>query len=91
MKESIKKDLESKVQAKIIKSYEKKGYYVVKLISTNKNGIGDLLCLPCINSGNDILFVEAKQFGKNMSPLQRFRAKEIEEKTGIKTIKIDKI
>ena len=84
-----KNDLESKIQAKIIRKYEEKGYYVIKLIATNKNGIGDLLCLPCTGSGNDILFIEAKQHGKDMAPLQKFRAQEIEKATGIKTIKLD--
>jgi len=31
--------LESKIQAKLIKEYEAMGYYVIKLIKTNKNGI----------------------------------------------------
>ena len=38
-------ELESKIQARIIKRLEAQGYYVVKLILTNKNGIPDLLVL----------------------------------------------
>ena len=35
----------SKLQTKTIKEYEAKGYFVIDLIKTNKNGIADLLCL----------------------------------------------
>jgi len=36
---------EQKVQSKRIKDLEKEGYYVIKLIKTNKNGIPDLIAL----------------------------------------------
>ena len=67
-------ELESKIQAKLIKKLEKEGYYVIKLISTNKNGIPDLVALPD-NCG--AIFIEVKQKGKKPEPLQKFRAKEI--------------
>ena len=35
----------SKWQTKEIKKYERKGYFVINLIKTNKNGIPDLLAL----------------------------------------------
>ena len=37
---------EQKIQAKLIKEYEAKGYYVIKLKLTNKNGIPDLILIP---------------------------------------------
>jgi len=48
--------LESKIQAKLIKEYEALGYYVIKLIKTNKNGIPDLICLK----DGKAFFVEVK-------------------------------
>ena len=73
--------LESKVQSKCIKELESKGYYVIKLESTNKNGIADLIAIP---RNSDVLFVEVKQKGKKLRPLQVYRADELNE-LGIKT------
>lgn len=86
-----KKDLESKVQAKVIQIYEEIGYYIIKLGNTNKNGIGDLLCIPLVGSGNKLLFIETKREGLGAEPLQKWRAKEIKEKTGVDTIVIDSV
>ena len=66
---------EQQIQTQRIKDLESQGYYVIKLISTNKNGIPDLLALP---PGADVLFSEVKKPGKNPSPLQEYRIKELE-------------
>lgn len=68
--------LESKVQAKLIKDLEEKGYYVIKLSVTNKNGIPDIIALP---PGCGAEFYEVKQKGKKPEPLQLFRMKEIRD------------
>jgi hypothetical protein len=73
--------LESKIQAKIIKYYESLGYYVIKLIKTNKNGIPDLLCLK---DGNGF-FIEVKSEKGIVSPLQKYRHEEL-IKYGFETI-----
>lgn len=73
--------LESKFQSKIIKQYESKGYYVVKLIQTNKNGIPDLLCI----SDSETLFIECKAKTGKLSSLQEYRHREMISK-GIKVI-----
>lgn len=72
--------LESKIQRKKIKQLEKEGYYVIKLVTTNKPGIPDILALP---PGSDALFIEVKGPKGTVSPLQDFRHKEL-EKHGIK-------
>lgn len=64
---------ESKFQNKIIKSLEAKGYYVLKLIKTNKNGIPDLLALK----PNEIKFIEVKGKTTPVTKLQEFRIKEL--------------
>ena len=68
--------MSSKLQAKTIKEYEKKGYYVINLIKTNKNGIADLLCLK---SNEKPLFIEIKEANDTIKPLQLYRQKELIE------------
>tara|TARA_R110002020_G_scaffold35241_3_gene106482 strand:- start:393 stop:638 length:246 start_codon:yes stop_codon:yes gene_type:complete len=67
---------EQQIQSKRIKELEAEGYYVIKLIKTNKNGIPDLIAIP---AGADVLFSEIKTPNGRLSPLQRFRLKELEE------------
>lgn len=64
----------SKHQAKLISEYKKKGYYVINLIKTNKNGIPDLLCLK---DGEPPTFIESKEKTDTLKPLQAFRIKEL--------------
>jgi len=73
---------ESSFQSKIIKKLEKEGWYVLKLIQTNKNGIPDLLCL---HSEKKPKFIEVKAKRGKLSKLQKFRHEEIYKKTGIIT------
>lgn len=72
---------EQQVQAKKIKELEAMGYYVIKLIRTNKNGIPDLIAIP---PNSDVLFVEVKREDGKLSELQKFRIKELKS-YGIKT------
>ena len=37
---------EQQIQSRRIKELEAKGYYVIKLVKTNKNGIPDLIAIP---------------------------------------------
>lgn len=68
---------EARYQSKIIKTLEADGYYVLKLISTNKNGIADLLALK---AGELPWFIEVKATKGRPSPLQLYRIKECKEK-----------
>ena len=72
---------EQQIQNKRIKELESEGYYVIKLIKTNKNGIPDLIALP---KGCDVLFSEVKTPKGVVSELQKYRLKEL-EKHGFKT------
>lgn len=76
----------SKFQTKIIKQYEDKGYYVINLIKTSKNGIPDLLCLK---DGEKPLFIECKERWDTLKPLQKFRIKEL-KKYGVDAICLKK-
>jgi|TARA_B110000285_G_scaffold137705_1_gene154231 Holliday junction resolvase len=67
---------EQQVQSKKIKELEAEGYYVLKLIKTNKNGIPDLLAL---HPEKEILFLEVKTRKGRVSKLQEYRIKELRE------------
>ena len=69
------------IQAKRIKELESQGFYVIKLIKTNKNGIPDLIAIP---PGANVLFSEIKTPNGRLSKLQEYRLKEV-EKHGCKT------
>ena len=72
---------ESQIQSKKIKELEAQGYYVIKLIKTNRNGIPDLIAIP---PNSDVLFVEVKGPTGKLSSLQEYRIKELADKN-IKT------
>jgi Holliday junction resolvase len=72
---------EQQIQKKKIKELEANGYYVIKLVRTNKNGIPDLIAIP---KNSDVLFVEVKTPTGKVSELQKFRIKELGDH-GIKT------
>ena len=68
---------EQAYQTKLIKQYEAQGYFVIKLIRTNKVGIPDLLCLKPYEKP---LFIEVKAAKGVVSELQKFRIKQLNEK-----------
>lgn len=65
---------EQQIQAKKIKELEAQGYYVIKLMKTNKNGIPDLLAIP---KNSDVLFIEVKKPDGKLSKLQEYRINEL--------------
>ena len=65
---------EQQIQSNKIKELESQGYYVIKLINTNKNGIPDLIAIP---PNSDVLFVEVKKPDGKLSKLQEYRLKEL--------------
>lgn len=73
---------EQQIQTRLIKELEAKGYYVIKLIKTNKNGIPDLIAIP---KDSDVEFIEVKKASGKVSKLQEYRIKEL-TKHGIKAI-----
>lgn len=66
---------EQQIQTRRIKELEAEGYYVIKLLKTNKNGIPDLLA---IKANGDILFSEIKTASGKLSKLQEYRIKELQ-------------
>ena len=72
---------EQQIQKKRINELEEQGYYVIKLVKTNKNGIPDIIALP---RGSKVLFSEIKKPEGRLSILQEYRLKELNE-YGFKT------
>jgi Holliday junction resolvase len=68
--------MEQQIQNKIIKQLEKEGFFVLKLIRTNKNGIPDLLVIK----DNIPTFIEVKQPKGKLSEVQKYRIEEMREK-----------
>ena len=66
---------EQQIQNKRIKELEAEGYYVIKLIKTNKNGIPDIIAIP---EGSEVLFSEVKKPNGRLFIflLQRIRSKQ---------------
>ena len=62
---------EQQIQSKRIKQLEAEGYYVIKLVKTNKNGIPDIIAIP---KDCDVLFSEGR-----VSKLQEYRLKELKD------------
>ena len=65
---------EQQIQTKKIKELEALGYYVIKLIKTNKNGIPDILA---IHPKFGVEFYEIKTKKGKVSKLQEYRLKEL--------------
>ena len=72
---------EQEIQRKRIKQLDEEGYYVIKLIKTNKNGIPDVLAIP---PNSNVIFSEIKTKKGKVSKLQEYRLKEL-KKHGVKT------
>lgn len=73
---------EQKIQAKRIKQLQDEGYYVLKLIKTNKNGIPDILAIP---PNTPVIFCEVKKPKTGvLSEIQKYRLKELKD-YGFKT------
>lgn len=77
--------LESKIQKSIIDHLKKEGWFTLKIISANRNGIPDLMC---IKDGR-VVFFEVKQPGKKVIPggLQEYMISEL-RKQGVEAYEI---
>ena len=64
---------EQDFQAKLIKTYEAQGWYVVKLIQCNKAGMPDLI----LTKPNEVKWVEVKSAKGRLSPVQEYRHAEL--------------
>lgn len=65
---------EQQIQKKRIDQLEKEGYYVIKLMKTNKNGIPDIVAIP---PDAPVIFSEIKTPRGKVSKIQEYRLKEL--------------
>jgi len=72
---------EQQIQKKRIDQLEAEGYYVIKLIKTNKNGIPDIVAIP---PNTPVIFSEIKTQKGKTSKIQEYRIKEL-NKYGFRT------
>ncbi len=72
--------LETGVQSKIIKYLEKRGFFVVKVVSANTSGIPDLIC--CTLDGR-FFAIEVKQETGKVTDLQALKLQWIASNNGI--------
>lgn len=70
---------EQDYQRKIQKRLESEGYYCIKLIATNKNGIPDIVAIR----SDKTIFVEVKTPRGRLSKIQEYRLTEL-TRMGIK-------
>tara|TARA_B110000879_G_scaffold208130_1_gene293116 strand:- start:36 stop:275 length:240 start_codon:yes stop_codon:yes gene_type:complete len=67
---------EQQIQKKRIDQLEKQGYYVLKLVKTNKNGIPDIVAIP---PNTPVIFSEVKTPKGKTSAIQDYRLKELDK------------
>jgi hypothetical protein len=70
-----KKYLESDIQAKCIKYAQAQRWIVLKVISSNMNGISDLILFK----NGQTIFIEVKGLATKVQPLQLYRQKQFRE------------
>ena len=75
---------EQQIQRKRINELEQEGYYVIKLIKTNKNGIPDLIAIP---PDSNVLFSEVKTPKGKVSKLQEYRLEELKKYANVEVYK----
>ena len=75
---------EQQLQTKIIKHLDKNGFYTVKTIKLNKNGLPDIFAFK---EGKTIM-IEVKSKGKKPSKLQEYRIEEV-KKYGVISFYVD--
>lgn len=61
----------AKQQAKLIKQWQDKGYFVINLIRCTPIGMPDLIAIK----PDEVIFIESKEIGDRLSPLQKIRIK----------------
>lgn len=65
--------MESKLQKQVIKLLEKSGWYVLKVVSSNKPGHPDITAFR----NKVAVFIELKSKTKKPTPLQEYRMEEL--------------
>ena len=70
--------MEKDIQAKVLKYLRNEGHYAVKIISASQSGTPDILA--CVRG--HFIGIEMKQPGKDATPLQEYKARQIRDAGG---------
>ena len=73
--QNLKNLRESILQSKVIRHFELLGWYVVKIIQCNKNGMPDLMLLR----DGKTFFIECKAEKGRLTQLQKYRHEQLQE------------
>ncbi len=79
--------MNKKIQASIIKYLESKGAYVVKVVTASKKGVPDIIA--CYKGQFVGIEVKRPETKTNVSPLQSYNLKKIEEAGGLSFVAWD--
>ena len=71
--------MEKDLQARILRDLEQNGAYVIKVVSGNRDGIPDIICLY----HGAFIAIEVKQEGKKPTPLQAIHLERITKAGGL--------
>jgi Holliday junction resolvase len=77
---SISSKTEAQIQRAMLLKLESFGWYVIKLIQTNKNGIPDLLC----HKAGRTVYIEVKRLRSLPAALQTLRMRQLND-AGVET------
>ena len=61
--------MSSKMQSKLIKQWQSKGYYVINLVKVTPGGLPDLIAVK----PEEVVFIESKEKWDKLSKLQEIR------------------
>ena len=61
----------SKMQTKLIKNWQDKGYFVINLVKITPSGVPDLVALK----PDEVIFIESKEKWDRLSELQKAKIK----------------
>lgn len=80
--------MESKLQRKIINYLFNHGWYVLKVVSSNKPGHPDIEAVRKVNDVPTVIYIETKDKGKKPTKLQLYRHEQLREQ-GFTVLVID--
>lgn len=67
--------MSSKMQSRLIKHWQCKGYFVINLVKITPSGLPDLIALK----PNEVIFIESKEKWDRLSPLQKVKIKMLKQ------------
>ena len=67
--------MSSKMQYRLIKHWQDKGYFVINLVRVTPTGLPDIIAIK----PNEVVFIESKEVWDRLSPLQKIKIKMLKQ------------